>query len=62
MAAETDLYFTKIKWKFKFYLIILYGAGCCGDSDEATDSMNDEDFLNSLSGNRLRRKNLRYKL
>jgi hypothetical protein len=53
MAAETDLYFTKIKLKFKFCLIILYGSGCCGNSDEASDSMNNGDFLDSLSDNRL---------
>jgi len=36
MTAETDLYFTKIKLNLKFSLVILYGAGCCGNSDEVT--------------------------
>jgi hypothetical protein len=36
MTAETDLYFTKIKLSLKFCLIILYGSGCCGNSDEVT--------------------------
>jgi hypothetical protein len=52
MTAETDLYFTTIKLKFKFCLTILYGADCCGNSDEASDSMNDGDFLDFLSDNR----------
>jgi hypothetical protein len=36
MTAENDLYFTKIKLNLKFSLIILYGAGCCGNSDGVT--------------------------
>jgi hypothetical protein len=36
MTAETDLYFTKIKLNLKFSLIILYGAGCRGNSDGVT--------------------------
>jgi hypothetical protein len=36
MTAETDLYFTKNKLNLKFCLIILYGAVCCGKSDEVT--------------------------
>jgi hypothetical protein len=36
MTTATDLYFTKIKLKFKFCLIILYGSGCCGNSDGVT--------------------------
>jgi len=34
MTAETDLYFTKIKFNIKFCLIILCGVGYCGNSDE----------------------------
>jgi hypothetical protein len=47
MTSETDLNFTIIKFKFKFCLILVYGAGCCGNIDEASDSLNDEDFLDS---------------
>jgi hypothetical protein len=53
MTSETDLNFTTINFKFKFCLILVYGAGCCGNSDEASDSLKDGDFLDSLSGNRL---------
>ena len=36
MTAETDLYLTKINLNLKFCLVIFYGAGCCGNSDEVT--------------------------
>ena len=36
MTAATDLYFTKIKLKLKFCLIILYDSGCFRNSDGVT--------------------------
>lgn len=33
--------------------MIIYGAACCGNSNEASDSMNNGDFLDYLNDNRL---------